>query len=55
MIGIIHDIEKIIHKNAKANQTLFVIGQNELINDGWLGSVFIKKFFTIRMMEKFQI
>ena len=36
MVGIIHDIEKvIIHKNAKSNQTILVLGQNEQI-DRWL-------------------
>ena len=45
MIGIIHDIEKIIHKNAKTNQTLFVIGQNELIDDGWLGCSLYQEVF----------
>ncbi len=49
MVGIIDDIEKIICMNAKNDETLFIVGQDENKFDGFLQSslyqeIFYKKF-----------
>ena len=45
MVGVIDDIEKIISMNAKNNETLFIIGQDENKHDGFLQSSLYQEIF----------
>ena len=45
MVGVIDDIEKIIFMNAKNNETLFIVGQDENKFDGFLQSSLYQEIF----------
>ena len=45
MVGIVDNIEKIIYMNAKNNETLFIIGQDENKYDGFLQSSLYQEIF----------
>ena len=45
MVGIVDDIEKIIYMDAKNNETLFIIGQDENKYDGFLQSSLYQEIF----------
>ena len=45
MVGVIDDIEKIIFMNAKNNETLFIVGQDENKYDGFLQSSLYQEIF----------
>ncbi|GIR63309.1 MAG: phosphoribosylformylglycinamidine synthase subunit PurL [Alphaproteobacteria bacterium] len=45
MVGIVDDIEKIIYMNAKNNETLFIVGQDENKFDGFLQSSLYQEIF----------
>ncbi len=45
MVGVIDDIEKIIFMNAKNNETLFIVGQDEYKFDGFLQSSLYQEIF----------
>ena len=45
MVGVIDDIEKIILMNAKNNETLFIVGQDENKFDGFLQSSLYQEIF----------
>ena len=45
MVGVIDDIEKIISMNARNNETLFIIGQDENKHDGFLQSSLYQEIF----------
>ena len=45
MVGVIDDIEKIIIMNAKNNETLFIVGQDENKFDGFLQSSLYQEIF----------
>jgi phosphoribosylformylglycinamidine synthase len=45
MVGVVDDIEKIIFMNAKNNETLFIIGQDENKFDGFLQSSLYQEIF----------
>ncbi len=45
MVGIVNNIEKIIYINAKNNETLFIVGQDENKYDGFLQSSLYQEVF----------
>ncbi len=45
MVGIVDNIEKIIYMNAKNNETLFIVGQDEDKHDGFLQSSLYQEIF----------
>ena len=52
MVGVIDDIEKIIIMNAKNNETLFIVGQDENKFDGFLQSSLYQEIFCDDFLGK---
>tara|TARA_X000000950_G_scaffold273048_1_gene356418 strand:- start:605 stop:2863 length:2259 start_codon:yes stop_codon:yes gene_type:complete len=52
MVGVIDDIEKIIFMNAKNNETLFIVGQDENKFDGFLQSSLYQEIFCDDFLGK---
>ena len=45
MIGIVEDIEKVIKNYAESKNTIFILGQDDEKEDGWLSSSFYQEIF----------